>query len=114
MVKPNGWPDVEQFYLELLRQGWNMVAVLELVRHIRSTGLADRLFACISLDKLIVGIYDPIEWQRETLHIEFDGATNTWTFAYYSRPHTMPGFVRKYPVEEGLKKFDQFIEVIKW
>jgi hypothetical protein len=42
------------------------------------------------LDKLIVSIYDPIEWDREALHIEFDRQNDNWVFQYYSRPNEKP------------------------
>ncbi len=88
--------------------------IAELVRHIRRLGLDQRLFGYSSMGKLVVSIYEPIEWNREALHITFNFATQKWYFAYYALPFREPEFERGYPAEQGIEKFDSFIEMIKW
>ena len=88
--------------------------IAELVRHIKATGLAQRLFGTTSMNKLIIGIYDPIEWDRETLHVTFDTDQNKWHFVYHSLPTHPPQFVRTYPAEKGIEKFDSFLKMIRW
>ena len=113
-AKARSWDDIEYHYVDLNKQGWGHDRLLELVRHIKSTGLKDRLYAYTSLDKLVVSIYDPIEWDREALHIEFDRLSQRWDFKYISRPNDKPEFERKYNAELGLEKFDKFVSMIKW
>lgn len=88
--------------------------MLQLVKHIISTKLSDRLFAYTSMHKLVVSIYKPIEWNREALHIEFDVLDNKWHFKYYSKPKEPVEFERNYAPEKGIEKFDAFIKLIKW
>jgi len=66
------------------------------------------------MDKLIISVYDKIDFRKEALHIQFDLSTNTWEFSYYALPFQEPEFVRNYSSEKGIEKFDQFIETIKW
>jgi hypothetical protein len=108
------WDEIEGHYIELNRQGWGHDRLLELVRHIKATGLVDRLYAYTSMDKLVVSIYDPVEWNREALHIEFDRHSQRWDFKYISRPNEKPEFERQYSAELGLEKFDKFVLMIKW
>jgi hypothetical protein len=109
------WDDLERYYVDLNNNNWGHTRLLSLVRHIKNTGLSSRLFGSITmLDKLIVSIYDPIEWDREVLHIEFDRQNDTWYFQYYSRPNDKPEFERKYNADLGTEKFDKFISMIKW
>jgi hypothetical protein len=109
------WDELDKYYVDLNNRNWGHDRLLELVRHIKTTRVSDRLFGSISmLDKLIVSIYDPIEWNRETLHIEFDRTNDSWYFKYYSRPNEEPKFERKYNAELGIEKFDKFVSVIKW
>jgi hypothetical protein len=113
-AKARPWDDIEEHYIDLNKHGWGHHRLLDLVRHIKSTGLKDRLFACTSMDKLVVSIYDPLEWDREALHIEFDRQNQCWNFKYLSRPNEKPEFERQYNAEFGLDKFDKFVSMIKW
>jgi len=108
------WPDIESFYENLRKHGWQIDPLIQLVRHIITTKLCDRLFAYTSIDKLVVGIYDPMEWNREALHIEFDGPTQKWFFKYYPKPQEPVEFERKYPAAKGIEKFENFIKMLKW
>ncbi len=112
--KARPWPDIEQHYVDLNIHGWRLEPLLELVRHIMATKMSDRLFAFTSMDKLIVGIYDPMEWNREALHIEFDAQSQKWFFKYYPKPNEPGEFERQYIGDKGLEKFDNFISMMKW
>ena len=113
-AKVRPWDKIEEHYVDLNRHGWKHDRLLDLVRHIRSTELHNRLFAYTSMDKLVVSIYDPIEWNREALHIEFDTRNQRWDFKHISRPNEKPEFERQYQAELGIDKFDKFISMIKW
>ena len=113
-AKARPWDDIEEHYADLNKKEWNHDRLLELVRHIKSTGLQERLFAYTSLDKLVISIYDPIESDREALHIDFDRDNQRWSFKYISRPNEKPEFERQYEAALGLEKFDKFISMIKW
>lgn len=113
-AKARPWNAIEGHYMDLNKQGWGHDRFLELVRHIKATGLVDRLYAYTSMDKLVVSIYNPIEWNREALHIEFDRHNQRWDFKYTSRPNEKPEFERQYSAELGIEKFDKFISMIKW
>jgi hypothetical protein len=113
--KIKSWDDLDKYYVDLNNHNWGHDRLLGLVRHIKNSGLGSRLTGSITmLDKLIVSIYDPIEWDREALHIEFDRHNNNWIFKYYSRPNEKPEFERKYNADLGIEKFDNFVSMIKW
>ena len=108
------WDEIQEYYTKLFKGSYNESIVL-LVNHIIATKLSSRLFACTILNRLIISIYDPIEVNRESLHILFDIYTKQWTFEYYSKPfQTTQTFVRKYEQEKGIEKFDAFIKMIGW
>lgn len=88
--------------------------MLSLIQHIRTSNLADRLFAIISLDKLVISIYNPLEMDRESLHVKFDVSLEKWNFTYYSIPFKEPEFIRTYERNAGLQKFDSFIKMKNW
>ena len=113
-AKARPWDEIEGHYVDLNKHGWGQDRLLELVRHIKSTGLQDRLFAYKSLDKLVLSIYDPIERDREALHIEFDRLNQHWYFKYISRPNEKPELERQYNADLGLEKFDKFVSMAKW
>jgi hypothetical protein len=113
-TKARSWDEIEEHYIDLNKHGWGHDKLLELVRHIKTTGLKDRLFAYTSMDKLVVSIYDPVEWNREALHIEFDRQNQQWDFKYISRPNEKLEFERKYDAALGIEKFEKFVSTIKW
>ena len=90
------------------------VNMLKLVRHIIVSGLSKRLYGSTSLDKLIISIYNPIEYDRESIHISFDVLTRKWHFEYFSIPFQKSEFVRTCSEEKGIEKFQSFIEMIGW
>jgi len=113
-VQPRSWDHIEQYYIRLNEGGIKQDNFLELIRYIRSSGISIRLFACTSLDKLVISIYNPIEWERETLHIEFDRSSQKWHFKYYPKPFEKVEFERTYPADKGIEKLDAFIKLMRW
>jgi hypothetical protein len=106
-VEARPWSDIEKHY----EQHPNF---LELVRHIKNSGLSERLFAFTSMYKLVVSIYDRIDTFVETLHITFDIEADKWHFEYFARPFKDAEFIRTYSADKGIEKFDNFIKMIKW
>ena len=86
----------------------------ELVQHIRTSALATRLYGYSSMDKLVVSIYETIDPRKETLHIKYDLNTYQWHFQYFAKPFEEAEFVRTYPGDKGIEKFDNFVEMIRW
>lgn len=109
-IKVQPWDNIEEHFIHL--KGHHRL--VELVRHIISCGLSERLFAFTSVDKLVVGIYDPMERDREALHIEFDRQNQKWYFKYLSKPNVGSEFERLYDAEKGIEKFDNFIRIMRW
>jgi len=66
------------------------------------------------MGKLIISIYDEIEWNREALHIELNRPIPSWDFRYFSKPNEPSEFERRYSTDLGIKKFDGFIRMIRW
>lgn len=108
-MKAHDWDYIENQFLN--RQ---YVKMLELIRHIKDSGLSKRLFGAISLDRLIVGNDNPLVWHKETITITFDFQKNIWHFKYYANPFAKPEFERIYPAKKGIEKFDNFIKIIRW
>src|ERR1700721_2370823 len=94
--------------------GGGYTKIIELVQYIRNSGLAGRLYGYKSMDKLVISIYDTIDPRKDALHISFDLNFNKWHFEYFAKPFVDPEFVRNYPAEEGLEKFDNFLKMIRW
>ncbi|MDP5082556.1 MAG: hypothetical protein NWP87_07875 [Winogradskyella sp.] len=111
-AKAQTWDYIENRYTE----DWNgkQERLLELVRHIKNSNFKDRLFGSTSMDKLVVSIYDPIDYRKEALHITFDLWSRKWRFEYIAMPFQEPEFIRTYDEEKGIEKFDNFIKMIKW
>ena len=114
LTKSISWEEIEKGYLQLIEHGLKFEPMLNLVNHIQNSNLNERLFAFTSMHKLVVGIYDEIDWNREALHIEFDSETRKWLFKYRSKPFEPIDFERTYDEELGIEKFDQLIKNIKW
>jgi len=114
MIKIGPWEQIEAHYMSLISYGWKLESMVSLIRFIRNNGLDKRLFAYTSLDKLVVTIYDPAESNRETLNIQFDRNNKKWHFEYSPKPFEPVEMERYYPEEDGIKKFCQFIEWLKW
>ena len=114
LTKSRSWREIESWYLELIEEGLKYEPMLKLVNHIQITNLDKRLYAFTSLHKLVIGIYDEIEWNKEALHIEFDTETRKWFFEYRSKPNEPVEFERSYNESLGIEKLEQFINYINW
>ena len=113
--KPPSWEEIEQHYVMLSRSGWKVEKAIELIEHIKSSSLSQRLFGCTSHASLHITIYDSVEWGRETLIITIGSAdAPTWDFTYFSQPFRKPTFKRTYPPDVVIEKFDNFIKMIGW
>lgn len=88
--------------------------MLELVQYIIDSGLSQRLFAFTSLDKLIIGINNPLERDREVIHIAFNSEEQRWNFEYHSIPFATAEFIRNYRADQGVEKFVNLIKLLKW
>ena len=66
------------------------------------------------MDKLVLSIDEAIDPRKEALHIEFDLISDQWRFEYRAMPFREPEFIRKYPSEEGIGKFDNFVKMVRW
>ena len=88
--------------------------MLNLVRYIKSSGLENRIYAYTSMHKLVVGIYEEIEWNSEAIHIEFDISSRKWYFKYHPKPNEPIEFERTYKEEQGLSKFQSIIKYLNW
>ena len=88
--------------------------MLQLVRQIKNLDLSKRIFGSTSMDKLVIGNCDPLDYRKEALHITFDLDKRLWHFEYKEQPYQAPKFVRDYPEQAGLEKFDNFINMIRW
>jgi hypothetical protein len=73
-----------------------------------------KLFGYTSMHKLVLTIYDPPEWNREALHIEFNPYTKKWHFEYHSKPFEPTEAERIYAEENGIAKFSQYLDWLKW
>jgi len=110
-AKSQNWEYIEHRFIN----DWpNHKQVLELVRHIRKSNLKDKLFGSTSMDKLVISIYDQIDYRKEALHITFNLFSKKWNFEYIAMPFQKPEFVRSYNEQDGIKKFDKFIDIINW
>jgi hypothetical protein len=106
------WDEIEVRYI----RNWAgaHVEMLKLVRYIKNSELAKRLYGSTSMDKLVVSIYNPLDYRKESLHITYGLESNKWQFEYYALPFQEPEFVRTYEAEKGIEKFEDFIRMIKW
>src|ERR1700759_4555407 len=87
-TKAKPWEEIEYFYNDLISQGWPLKDIIRVIRYIRNhAGLNQKLFACTSLDKLIISTHNPIELNREALHINYEKEKKIWSFKYYSHPY---------------------------
>jgi hypothetical protein len=108
------WDYIIDFYKGAVKNGLNQTLMLNLVSDIASNKVSEKLFPRISLLRLVISIYEPIEPFRESIHIEFDPIANLFKFTYYSLPFQDPTFVRLYSPKDATTKFFQFIEWINW
>jgi len=108
------WSVIEKHYIDLNEKGWKHEKLLELVQHIKVSSSSKRLFGYTSLDKLVIGNVQPLEHQREVLHVEFLRDRQEWKFCYFSQPYRTVELEKIYPSEKGIEKFEKFIKMLNW
>ncbi len=113
-VIPLSWAEIVNHYTDLIAHGWKLSPMLLLVNHIIETNLDERLFAFVSLDRLFIGIHNPLDRDSEVLHISFNREEQIWLFEYRPKPFVPAEFVRQYSVEKGIEKFDNLVKLLKW
>jgi hypothetical protein len=91
------WEKIEERFTDLSESGSVLECMLALVKFIRNNGYANRLYEYTSMHKLIVTIYDPAEWNRESLHIEIYHNSRQWYFQYFSHFEKLSEVQRSYP-----------------
>lgn len=112
-AKARPWNEIESHYIQLNKHGWHLEEMSNLVRFIKEK-YDFKLFGYTSMDKLVVSIYEKIEYNREALHISYSDQNKEWTFEYYEKPFTENKFLRHYSADNGIEKFESFIQLIKW
>lgn len=112
-AKTRPWNEIEEHFTKWFH-GIYADNIAKLVGHIISSGLCERLFAFTSMDKLVIANYEPIDWNKDTLNITFHHDEQKWTFEYFASPFKKAEFVRIYPADKGIEKFDNFVEMIGW
>ncbi|WPP48911.1 hypothetical protein [Catalinimonas niigatensis] len=108
------WDEIEETFLKLKQEGLDVTQMLELTTYIIKSGLSQRLYGIVSLKNLIISIYPEIDYNKETIFIEFDNVNRKWHFRYVAEPFKEPEFIRVYDEGFGVPKFKQFIDWIKW
>jgi hypothetical protein len=108
------WEEIAERYAELISLGIDLEPMLALVKHIMESGLGQRLFAFVAMRELVISIYDPIDIGKEVLHIEYNDYSSKWYFEFRPKPYSPFEALRYYPKELGIKKFDQYIKMLKW
>jgi hypothetical protein len=94
--------------------GADLAPMAGLVRHIISSGLAERLFAYTSHFDLTISNRDPINWAEGSLKVTFDPVLQMADFEYRPVPGKPLEFIRHYPAAQLIEKFDQFVKWIRW
>lgn len=115
LVEAKSWDEIEYFYIDLISKGWPLGDILSMIHFIKADAqLSNKLFACTSLDKLIISIYNPIELWREAIHIQYNKEKELWNFRYYPQPHHEPEHERNYPGNLLFDKFRDFVHILGW
>ena len=108
------WNEIQEWYMELTETNAGFEPILNLVKHINESEFQNIIYAYTSVHKLVIGIYDLIEWNSEALHIEYDLASEQWFFKYHPKPFEPVEFERKYPKDLGMVKFNNIINYLNW
>src|SRR4051812_27848456 len=109
------WEDIEKYYQNLISHGWMLENMVSLIQFIRNNNYDKRLFGYIvSLEKLVITIYNPAELHRESLYIEFNRQNRRWHFEYFAKPYEREEAERYCDEEDGIKKFLQYIKWLNW
>lgn len=107
------WSAIEERYGKWAAEHGFGGEMLDLVRHIRATGLADRLYALTSMHDLVIGRYPELEWCIEMLKVRYEANDGAYHLEYWASPEG-PEVSRVYSRNVGLQKFEGFIGYLKW
>lgn len=109
------WNELENFYNDLISTGWLLPNIVQLIQVINNNeALRNKLYACTSLDTLIISIYNPIELWREAIYIQYNKESRLWNFKYYPYPYRESEHERNYPSELLIEKFNNYIDLLRW
>ncbi len=108
------WNEIQEWYMELTESNAGFKPIFNLVKHINESDLRSRIYAFTSVHKLIVGVYELIEWNSEALHIEYNLTNEKWFFKYHPKPFEPVEFERKYDKDLGILKFENIINYLNW
>jgi len=110
------WDKIEKYYLDQISSGFNRGNILALISYIQNNDIGKRVFGCTSFlgERLIVTIYNPAEWRRESLFIQYNIHTERWCFEYYPKPYEASEMIRYCDNNELVNRFCKFIEWLKW
>lgn len=113
-IKACNWNDIYSFYENLIKNyGFELTPLLELVDYIQKGQKKEKLFAYISLHKLIIGISNPLVVNKESLHIDYDIVNQTWSFVYYPKNKESEE-VNSCIKELGIHQFEEIIYNKGW
>lgn len=107
------WNDIRTRYVDLVAHNWPLQSMVDLVNHIIHSGISNRVYAYTSMDKLVISIYEDLEYNREALHIQYLNPGKVH-FEYFPKPFERSEGDRIYPEAEIIKKFDRYIELLRW
>lgn len=108
------WAEIQAWYAELTDQNQAFKPYLDLVTHIINSELSARLYAYTSVHKLVISIYEKIEWNSEALHLEYNYGAEDWIFEYYPKPLKPIEFKRRYDDELVIEKLNKTIGFLNW
>ena len=109
------WEKIEDHYRNLIEHhNWPLHGMLSLVNSIRNSLLEKTLYGYISHDELLITIYNPAEWNRETLHIRLDPVSLLWHFHYQPKPYQPPERKKLVSHDGGIAQFNEYVKALKW
>jgi hypothetical protein len=114
LVPSQPWDSIEAFYVSLTNDAFDQQPMVDLIRHIRSAYAENRFHAFTSMHTLVVSINNPIEFNRDNLRIDYHHRDTIWELNYLSNPFKPAEFIRRYPAQLGVEKFDSFVKMIGW
>ncbi|MGF7040081.1 hypothetical protein [Mucilaginibacter lappiensis] len=109
----HSWNEIIGFYTDRIHEGDDQMPMLEFVLYLKENPIGERLFAFTDSLRLIISVHNPIEPFRDTLHLEFNQATDAFLFTYYKQLDRKP-FVAEYKAESIVDKFMALIQGVGW
>lgn len=109
------WQEIASHYAKLISEGWRLIPMLDLVQYIRNNGFSERLYGYTTFyDRLVITIYNPGEWDKESLSIAYNPDAKKFYFTYRAKPDALNEVARVCVEEGAITKFRQFIEWLNW